>query len=164
MSVESEDYKNKSKIDKVEIAIHVVYAVDPEQVACLVMSARGLRPEQCITQVGVDDGQGLLKIMLSVKEKHTEDTQAATKKSKYEEGFAPKDFKYSGVKKLILLLVAPSSESYENMSALLGELGMDAVDFGFCCDLKMVLLLLGKQAASSKHCCPYCNGSSPWTG
>ena len=41
---------------------------------------------------------------------------------------------------------------------------MDAVDFGFCCDLKMVLLLLGKQAASSKHCCPYCNGSSPWTG
>ena len=42
------------------------------------------------------------------------------------------------------------------------ELGIGAIDFGFCCDLKMVIVLLGKQCASSKHCCPFCTGSSPW--
>ena len=26
----------------------------------------------------------------------------------------------------------------------------------------MVLILCGKQAASSKHCCPFCNGFAPW--
>ena len=29
-------------------------------------------------------------------------------------------------------------------------------------DLKMVLILCGKQAASCKHPCPYCTSSSPW--
>ena len=50
------------------------------------------------------------------------------------------------------------------MSALLGELGIDALEFGLCCDLKMVLMLCGKQSASSKYCCPFCLGSSPWVG
>ena len=99
--------------------------------------------------------------MVSVKEKHPEEDQQS-KRTKYEAGFAPKDFKLAGVKKLILLLVSPTSERHDNMAALLGELGIDAIDFGLCCDLKMVLMLLGKQCASSKHCCPFCTGCSPW--
>ena len=45
---------------------------------------------------------------------------------------------------------------------MLGLLKLDAVEFGYCCDLKMILILLGKQSASSKYCCPFCTGSSPW--
>ena len=100
--------------------------------------------------------------MLSVKAKNTEEEEVKTKKAKYKEGFAPKDFKHSGVKKLILLLVSPTTERHDNMAELLRLLNVDAIDFGYCCDLKMVLMLLGKQCASSKHCCPFCTGCSPW--
>ena len=100
---------------------------------------------------------------MSVKERYPE-YETNGKKSTYSEGFAPKEFKLSGVKKLILLLVSLTIERHDNMSALLGELGIDAVDFGLCCDLKIVLILTGKQSASSKHCCPFCLASSTWLG
>ena len=61
---DDKENKKKAKKEKVEVSVPVVYAKDPEEVACLVMSARGLSPENCVTQVGVDDGQGLLKVML----------------------------------------------------------------------------------------------------
>ena len=85
-------------------------------------------------------------------------------KSKYKEGYCPGDFKFSGVKKLIVLFVSPTCERHDNLTTILEELGLEAVDFAFSADLKMVLILCGKQAASSKHCCPFCSGSAPWTG
>lgn len=111
--------------------------------------------------MGIDDGQGLLKVMMSVKKTEPQE-EVEKKKAKYEEGFSPKDFKFSGVKKLILLLVSPSTEDHDNMSALLSQLGIKAIEFGYSCDLKMVLMLLGKQSASSKYYCPFCTGCSPW--
>ena len=99
--------------------------------------------------------------MLSIKEKLPLE-ESSKKRTKYEEGFAPKEFKLSGVKKLLLILVSPTTERHDNMSALLQELGIEAIEFGFSCDLKMVLLLLGKQCASSKFCCPFCTDCSPW--
>ena len=101
---------------------------------------------------------------MSVKEKNPEEEIKKPKKTKYEAGFAPQDFKYSGVKKLILILVSPTSERHDNMAALLKLMNIEAIDFGLCCDLKMVLVLLGKQCASSKFCCPFCTGCSPWQG
>ena len=154
--------KKKKKKETQEVVIPVVFAQDVEDLASLIMLERGLTPDNSLVQVGIDDGQGLLKVMLSVKEKFPHVEEKKGKKAKYEDGFAPNDFKLSGVKKLILLLVSPTTERHDNMAALLGELGIEAIDFGFCCDLKMVLVLLGKQAASSKHCCPFCTGSSPW--
>ena len=41
-------------------------------------------------------------------------------------------------------------------------LKLEALDFGFTCDLKLDLILCGKQCAASKHCCPFCDGCSPW--
>ena len=67
---------------------------------------------------------------------------------------APKDFKLSGVKKLLLLLLSPSCERHGNISRLLELLGIDAIEFGFSCDIKMLLILLGKQGAGCTHCCP----------
>ena len=68
----------------------------------------------------------------------------------------------SGTKKLILLLAAPTTEQYNSIASLLSLLNIQAIDVGYCCDLKMVLILLGKQAASSKFCCPFCVGCSLW--
>ena len=127
------------------------------------MKERGMEPDKTIAQLGIDDGQGLLKIMLSIK--HVDETSGDMgKKPKYSEGFGPKDFKMSGAKKLILVLVAPATERYDNLCALLALLNLEAIEVGYCCDLKMVLIYLGKQAASSKFCCPFCTGCSPWLG
>jgi hypothetical protein len=40
------------------------------------------------------------------------------------------------------------------MAALLGELGIEAIDFGFCCDLKMILVLRGKAGCQFKTLLP----------
>ena len=47
---------------------------------------------------------------------------------------------------------------------LLSELGLEGLNFGFSADLKLILMLCGKQNAASKYCCPFCSGCSPWTG
>ena len=161
-SDESEKNNKKKNKQEVKVEIPVVFAKDTEELACLVMKERNLDPGNTTVQVGIDDGQGLLKVMMSLKESSLGEESVSKKKSKYSEGFAPNDFKLSSVKKLILLLVSPTTESHHNLSSLLGLLKLDAVEFGYCCDLKMILILLGKQSASSKYCCPFCTGSSPW--
>ena len=160
---DDENKENKKKKETRMVDIPVVYATDVEKLALFIMEERSLQPDNTLLQVGIDDGQGLLKVMLSVKENCSLE-EVRNKRVKYSDGFASKDFKYSGVKKLILLLVSPTTERHDNMAALLGKLGIAAIEFGFCCDLKMVLILLGKQSASSKFCCPFCTGCSPWQG
>ena len=162
-SVEDEA-KQKRKKETRDVEKTVVYAKDVEELAGFVMKERNLAPENSVVQIGLDDGQGLFKVLMSVKAKDTATEEPKAKKTKYSEGFKPKDFKDSGVKKLIMLLACPTTERHDNMASLLGLLGIDAIEFGFCCDLKMVLVLTGKQCASSKHCCPFCSGSAPWLG
>ena len=47
----------------------MAYAKDVEELACLVMEKRNLLPADTVTQIGIDDGQHLVKIMMSVKPK-----------------------------------------------------------------------------------------------
>ena len=162
--VEEGKSNKKRKKEVKEVDLPVVYAKNVEELASLIMVERGLTPETSLVQIGIDDGQNLLKVMMSVKEKDPEPVEPRAKRFKYDDGFAPTDFKLSGVKKLILLLVSPTSERHDNMSALMNLLNLDAIEFGLCCDLKMVNIVLGKQNASSKFCCPFCFGSSPWQG
>ena len=159
-----DEKEKKKKKETREVEKTVAYAKDVEGLAQLVMEERNLDPDNVVVQIGIDDGQGLVKIMMSIKEKDAEAPKTKKKKSKYSEGFAPKDFQNSGVKKLILILLSPTTERHDNIASLLQLLQIQAIDFGYCCDLKMVLFLLGKQSASSKHCCPFCTGSSPWLG
>lgn len=160
----SENNVKKKKIQKlIEVEKTVVCARDVEELACFIMEERNLSPEDSSAQVGIDVGQGLIKFMLTVKRKEKDNKQKG-KKMKYNEGFQFNQFKLSGVKKLLVLLVSPTIETYENIAGLMGELRLDAVDFGYSCDLKMILLLCGKQSASSKYCCPFCTDCAPWTG
>ena len=66
------------------------------------------------------------------------------------------------MRKLILLAVTPTSESYSTICRLLKLLNLETIDFGYSMDLKMVLIACGKQSAAAKHNCPYCDGSSPY--
>ena len=54
-------------------------------------------------------------------------------------------------------------ENHQNMSTLLENLGLEAIEFGYSVDLKMMLILCGKQNASCKKLCAWCDGLAPWT-
>ena len=159
---DTEGEKKQKKKTTCDVQKPVVYVKDVEQFASLVMAHRNLQPADSLVQIGIDDGQGQVKIMMSIK--HKEEGPVCRKKSRYADGFAPKDFKLSGVKKLLLLLMSPTCERHDNISKLLELLGIEAIEFGFSCDVKMLLILLGKQGASCTHCCPFCDGRSPWVG
>ena len=161
----TDESKGKKRKKTVDVELPVVYAMDVEDLVGVLMEERKLDPSQTVGQIGIDKGQGLVKIMLSLKGLETETEEGPpSKKMKYSKGFATNDFKLAGVKKLILLLACPTTERHDNLSTLLDLLDIKAIDFGFSCDIKMILILFGKQAASSKFCCPFCLGSDPWIG
>lgn len=157
---ENADSKKKKKKVAVEVEKPVVVVKSVEDFATHVMLERNLSPENCEIQIGIDDGQQLLKIMMTIKEKDKPEIE--NKKTRYVEGFRPQDFKLSGVKKLFILFASPTCERHDNLETILQDLDLQALEFGFSCDLKLVLILCGKQCASSKHCCPFCTGSAPW--
>ena len=69
---EEEEKENKSKKKKkkvIDVIKPAVIAKNVEDLADLVMKERGLNPEASVIQIGIDDGQGLLKVMMTVKEK-----------------------------------------------------------------------------------------------
>ena len=49
------------------------------------------------------------------------------------------------------------------MKQILQKVECDSVEFGASCDLKMCLILCGKQTASSRYPCPYCYGKEPYS-
>ena len=100
--------------------------------------------------------------MMTVKEKDPTG-EPDRKRTKYEEGYAAQDFKLSSVKKLFILAVTKTVENHHNLGVILQQLGLEAIEFGYSTDLKMVAIICGKQNASSKHPCPWCDGSAPWT-
>ena len=51
------------------LPIHVAYAKDVEELACLVMEKGNLLPADTVTQIGIDNGHYLVKIMMSIKPK-----------------------------------------------------------------------------------------------
>ena len=81
----------------VEVMKPAVYAEDAQDLACKVMMERGLNPDDCVIQVGLDDGQNMVKVMMTIKEKVIISEEKG-KKAKYSEGYCPKEFRLSGVR------------------------------------------------------------------
>ena len=99
--------------------------------------------------------------MITIKSKMLEERVA--KRAKRGEG--AKTAKLSSVKKTIMLALLPKvKETYENLKQLLSAIDLAGIPFSYSCDIKLDLLLVGKQAASCTHNCIYCTGRAPWTG
>ena len=59
--------KKKEDKEQVEVMKKAVVAKDIDSLAAKVMEERGLEPSSSLVQVGLDDGQGFIKAMLTVK-------------------------------------------------------------------------------------------------
>ena len=129
--VDNGDQENKKETELHDVLKPVVFANNVEDLVSFVLKERCMSADTSLVQVGIDDGQGQLKIMMSIKDKDETET-CKGKIAKYEDGFSVNEFKYSGVKKLILLLVSPTCENYSNLVSLLQDLKIDALEFGYC--------------------------------
>ena len=126
-----------------------------------VLLHRKLEPEDALIQIGIDHGGQFLKFMCSIKEARPHTTETAPKKRSYDEGYIPKNFALSGVKKMMTLALIKSCERHDNIQTIMELLQLERIQFGLSCDLKMILFLVGKGSASSTHSCPFCSDSKP---
>ena len=155
-----------SKGKKVQrpVVKEVVVANDVYEVQDVIKYKRGVAQNARVrVKYGMDGGQGSLKLCMSVITEKPEFSSPHKKKPRTPK--ALDDFKEDGVKKVVILAIGfEVKESYENMKTFMDELkiGFDE-EATFAVDLKMLNIMLGLQGHSSKHPCPWCEGSQPWT-
>ena len=94
----------ETKVEKFEEKTGV-FCNDLDQLMCLALQERGEDPRHITGLVGLDQGQGSLKVALTLVNKNQDGEESV--RSKYSEGVAPKNFKDTSVKKLLLLSVYP---------------------------------------------------------
>ena len=139
-----------------------IFVKDVDEFTQFLVDERSLDPHDHIVQFGFDDGQGILKIMEIVKSNEVYKEQETTR-SKYADGVCPKTSKLSSVKKMFVVGLIPDvQEIYPNVKAMLDELDLQGIEFGFSADIKIYLCIIGKQVASCTHPCVYCEGKAPW--
>ena len=127
------------------------------------MELRDINPGQEEVLFGFDDGAGSLKLMMLILRLLDHD-EPQKKRGKYSDGVFAQSFKNTGVQKLILLADVPDcQEHYENVKQILDEVNISGVDFSECTDIKMMLILLGKQGGSATHNCIFGDGKAPYT-
>ena len=154
----------KDKETKVEVHKEKtgVFFNDLDQLVSLALQERGEDPRDITGLVGLDQGQGSLKVALTLVNNKKEDKENV--RSKYSQGVAPKNFKDTSVKKLLLLSVYPDiPEVHSNLNKILEDLGIEAVEFLVCADIKMLLLLIGKPEGKPTHGCPFCDIATPYS-
>ena len=121
----------------------------------LLLQERALDPSHHQLHLGLDGGQDVLKVCLLVCQAVGDEPQEKR----------AGDFKLTSSKKIMIIAAAQGvDENYSNVKALLEKLDLESIgEHPFAVDIKMMLILCGKQSASSRHSCPYCEGSGDFS-
>ena len=123
---------------------------------------RGLTAEDCDVVVGIDGGQGSLKVCLQTLCKES-NNNLNKKRSIYSEGVAAKESLLSSVNRLVLLGLIPNCpENHYNINLIMKEMGMEGLEFLKSIDIKLVMILVGKSGGKPKFGCPFCSSAQPF--
>jgi hypothetical protein len=95
-----------------------------------------------IYKVGLDTGQGFLKVSLSIVDPAEPVKTGASK--------------CTGVNKLFIVAIAPVKELHQNVEFILSKIKASEASVLYTVDLKMANILCGLQSAACKHPCPWC--------
>ena len=129
----------------------------------LIIELRKIAQDDEEIVLGIDDGQDMLKVMCTIKKKSKKKSTA--KRAKYSDGISPHSANLAGVKKTFILALMPyTCENYVNLKRIMSKLKFGGLKFTFTLDMKMCLILLGKQMGACKFKCILCDGCSPWLG
>ena len=83
-----------------------------------------------------------MMLVLSSSEPLEPDTKRAT----YAQGIGAKSFKITSVKKLMIIgCMGDTAESYPTIKKMMGEVGVTGVFVGHCMDIKITLIIIGRQ-------------------
>lgn len=148
----------------------------------MALQHRNLEPTNVDIIVGIDGGQvslplisfmirfkfmpfkGMLKVTCQITEKPTinEIGPSSSKRIRFEEGYGRDDFRDSSVHKVLLLAIATDlQENHHNLNIIISKLKLNSLVYSLSEDIKVMLQMVGKQSASCKHPCPYCEAESP---
>ena len=152
--------KTKTEVTQEQPYIH---CTDIDALWTLIIELRKITKDDEEITIGIDDGQEMLKIMCTIKKKSKKKSTA--KRARYSDGVSPHSANLAGVKKTFILALMPyTCENYVNMKRLMSKLNFRGLKFTFTLDMKMCLILLGKQMGACKFSCILCDGCSPWLG
>ena len=105
-------------------------------------------------KVYIDSGEGSLKVLASITEKHNDPEVMIS-------SLEQPNNRLSGVNRVLLLAyVEDIEESHHNMRIILDLLKFSNVNFKICADLKVVNILLGISSHGGKFACAFCYGES----
>lgn len=131
-----------------------VYCTDVQELINRIKQSRSYTSDDgIVVKLGIDGGGGFFKITLSVLSKNLEQLTGNA-------------FKVGGVKRLfIIALVQNLAEKYENVAPIWTKLlklqNIEAIIAG---DLKIINIITGIMAHSSRQPCPYCEAQKSALG
>ena len=139
----------------------LVYCNDVSQLVIRLLQHRGLDQSTADIKLGLDGGQGSLKVTLSIMDK---DERIKTGRKTYTEGVGVKENTSGSTNKLMVLaLLHDGPETYETVKILMEKLDFDSVPASITSDIKMLLLLIGKCGGNLTHGCVFCSAAKPLT-
>ena len=104
------------KVKDAQVNTPVIQCIDIDGLVDFILRERQCRSEHVEMKVGVDGGGGFLKICLNIVDLLEECGENPPKRAKYCDGIAKKTLRWTGVKKLIILSLAPDvAETHENI-------------------------------------------------
>ena len=122
-----------------------MYVKDPISLVNHVCTARGLEIDNVIIRVGIDSGQGSLKVIMNVFNR--------------EVNYDSKEAKNTGVNKVIILAFAKNvCESHTNLQTLIEKTKLNDLKFYLAADLKLLNIVLGLSGHGGKYPCLFCDG------
>ena len=156
----SEAIQLENKKGEVEEKI-LVFCNDVEELVVRVMEHRELDENQVDIKLGLDGGQGSLKVTLSVMEK---DERVMTGRQTYADGVGVKEQTSGSVNKLMVLaLMQEAPETYQTVKIMMEKLNLENFPVTITSDIKMLLLLIGKCGGNLTYGCVFCSSSKPLT-
>jgi hypothetical protein len=112
---------------------------------------RNLDMGESTVRVGIDGGQGSLKIIMNVFDEESLDDGGGDK--------------LTGVKKVIVLAyVSGIEESSHNLRILYNATRLNEIKCFFACDFKVLNMIVGIRSHEWVHPCLYCNGKMKEAG
>ena len=162
------DFKVKKKIpgnnvkEYIDTKIPGIICADTEELIALALLYRNASLGDTEIKLGIDGGQGFLKVTASMTQDPSLQEEPTSKRSRYQDGYSSKDFKDTSVHKCLILACIPTmDESYPNLKLIMDSLKIDSLDYSMSQDIKVMLQVIGKQCAACTHPCPYCEAKKP---
>ncbi|XP_065681336.1 uncharacterized protein LOC124811459 [Hydra vulgaris] len=148
-SVEKVEFLSKNKVKEnktIETVIKDLVCVkDPVSLVNHVCIARGLVVENVIISIGIDSGQGSLKVIMNVFNR--------------EVNYDSKETKNTGVNKVIILAFAKNvCKSHTNLQILIEKTKLNNLKFYLAADLKLCNIVLDLSGHGGKYSCLFCDG------